>query len=317
MHGRYWLTALPFMTLFVGCYAHTAPTLEDLRPRCVAATRTLELQIERILPLTSTTSGRFDPSGLAIRNGQLYLVSDKDPSSIFAVTLQNDRAEARPAIGFNANANPAQGLPSEDLEGISIDSAGNFLLASESNATVWRVAFDGSVLASTSVHDQAVAQGLLVQDNAGLEGITALPSGDILLAAERDPRGLIQLPSNLDATNARIWRMPNSNCAAQGVRPNDFGDLTSVDDQVFALARNTHQVVRLAPGRGGWQEQEFWSYAQVENDPRYAYRDRTYGLAEGLALDREHVFIVLDNNDDARANDAQDHRPLLLIFRRP
>ena len=58
-------------------------------------------------------------------------------------------------------------------------------------------------------------------------------------------------------------------------------------------------------------------FPSIETDPRTQYRDMTYGLAEGLALDDTHLYLVLDNNDDTLAADPKDNRSRLLIFANP
>ena len=47
------------------------------------------------------------------------------------------------------------------------------------------------------------------------------------------------------------------------------------------------------------------------------YADMTYGRGEGLCMDAERVFVVLDHNGRPRYLDSNDSRPLLLIMERP
>src|ERR1041384_6789800 len=111
--------------------------------------------------------------------------------------------------------------------------------------------------------------------------------------------------------------MPASRCPPIPGRDADFADLTVWRARVFALARNAHVVMHLEPGPAGWTEGGAWSYALTENAPRFAYRDRAFGVAEGLAIDDEHVFIVCYNNRDERDTQPGDRRPLLFVFRNP
>ncbi len=57
--------------------------------------------------------------------------------------------------------------------------------------------------------------------------------------------------------------------------------------------------------------------AAAENDARFAYVDRVYGLGEGLAITEDQIVVVLDNNQQARVAGAADRRPILLVFERP
>jgi hypothetical protein len=163
---------------------------------------------------------------------------------------------------------------------------------------------------------------MLRLDNAGLEGIARLPNGRILVAAERDLRGLIELPASglrdeHDRAGVQAWAMPDSICTPPPGRGNDFADLAIWNGQVFALERNCHVVMRIERTATGWAECGGWSYARTENDPRFAYADRAFGVAEGLALDDHHVYIVMDNNHDHLASDPHDRRPRLFVFPRP
>jgi hypothetical protein len=138
---------------------------------------------------------------------------------------------------------------------------------------------------------------------------------ELVLAAEREPRGLLEADEK--GGNVVAYRMPASPCAARSKRSDDLSDLTVSDGELYALERNAHRVVRLAKVDGRYREVGSWSYARTENDPAYRYEDRTFGLAEGLALDDQHVYVVLDNNEQAREAAGSDRRPLLFVFQRP
>jgi hypothetical protein len=75
--------------------------------------------------------------------------------------------------------------------------------------------------------------------------------------------------------------------------------------------------VRLERTPNGWREGSPFRYRHAEHDPRYMYEDRTFGMAEGIAIDEQRVYILLDNNEKARAADARDRRPTLFVFERP
>jgi hypothetical protein len=150
-----------------------------------------------------------------------------------------------------------------------------------------------------------------------VEGIARLPNGGLLIAAEREPRGLIELPADFTLGAARVWVMPGGAYPLPRQRPADFTDLAVVGGQVLALVRNAHLVVQLTRTSGGWQEGPAWSYAAAENDPRWRYADAKFGLGEGLAVNEAEVFVVLDNNEQPRAAAPADRRALLFRFRRP
>jgi hypothetical protein len=269
-----------------------------------------ELQLLWALPIVSEE--RFQPSGLALSNGKLLTVSDKDDSTVYELVLSDSAAIARPFVRFSA---PPEYAPPLDLEGIAVLDDGAMLLPSETHSSLLLVDTGGSarfIMGSLT----SVGAGLLRKRNAGLEGVTTLDDGSYLLAAEREPRGLISVdPAGCAAPSA--WSMDEPRYGRHGSRSPDFSDLSSFEGQVYALERNAHLVVRLERAADGWRESDAWSFASTENDPELAYSDQTFGLAEGLAMDSERVFVVLDNNQDHKASDPSDRRPTLFVLARP
>jgi Esterase-like activity of phytase len=273
----------------------------------------LELDLERALPIAIEDD--FQPSGLAIRQGHLITVSDKHDTGVYEIVPGDSSAALRPFVTFAPPGGTSEKL---DLEGIAVDEDGSLLLASEEFFRVLRVSMSGEatwLIPSVETLGQSV--GLFQKDNADLEGVARLPDGGLLLAAEREPRGLIELSSSRDGSGGRAWAMPRSIYPVPAGRRPDFADLAVADGKVYALERNSHLVVRLERTKGGWEEREAWSYARTENDRRYAYENAAYGVAEGLAIDGDHVFLVTDNNRLGRREDLADHRPLLFVFARP
>ncbi len=291
---------------------------------CAGATPP-ELVLEQALPIAITDD--FQPSGLVLYDGRLLTVSDRHDDAIYEIVREAGAgiATLRPFLHLRP---PENGPRPTDLEGVALDATdgrvgGALLLASEGRSRVLRVEPDGATAWITpALEEIGRPLGMLRIDNAGLEGIARLPNGRILVAAERDLRGLIELPpgglrDEHDRGEAQAWAMPDSICTPPPGRQNDFADLAVWNGQVFALERNCHVVMRIERTPTGWVERGGWSYARTENDPRFAYDDRRFGVAEGLVLDDHHIFVVMDNNHDHLASDAADRRPRLFVFRHP
>jgi hypothetical protein len=301
---------------------------------CAGATPP-ELVLEQSLPIAITDD--FQPSGLVLHDGRMLTVSDRHDDAIYEIVrgVGADVATLRPFLHLRP---PANGPHPTDLEGIALDAdpdptadataaqghaTGAMLLASEGRSRVLRVEPDGTTSWITpALEEIGRPLGMLRLDNAGLEGIARLPNGRILLAAERDLRGLIELPAGglrneHDRAGVQAWAMPGSICTPPPGRQNDFADLATWNGQVFALERNCHVVMRIERTATAWVERGGWSYARTENDPRFAYHDRRFGVAEGLALDDQHIFIVMDNNHDYLATNPGDRRPRLFVFQHP
>jgi hypothetical protein len=273
----------------------------------------LELTLERALPLD--VAGDFEPSGLLLFEEHLLTVSDKQDDTVFELVPGTETAQVKEFVRF---APPAGEPRPFDFEGLAVTPGGNLLLASEARFRVLSLSKAGVASWFThSVQPLGLESGLFRKRNAGLEGITFAPGGRLLLAAEREPRGLVEFDKPPGSNRARAWPMPESNYPPPGGRDPDFSDLTTFADRVYALERNSHLIVRLEPTPSQWLEREAWSYGKTENDPRFLYENSSFGLAEGLAISETQVFLVLDNNREARAAAPSDHRPLLFIFRRP
>jgi len=109
---------------------------------------------------------------------------------------------------------PENGPRPTDLEGIALADAhpgGALLLASEGRSRVLRVEPDGATSWITPALDEIVRPLKMLRiNNAGLEGIARLPNGRILVAAERELRGLIELPAAglRDKSSDRRGRLP-------------------------------------------------------------------------------------------------------------
>ena len=295
-----------------GCWLTNDGPIEPVR--CTAGPAPRELSLERAWPIDAPVLD-FEPSGLALLNGRLLTVSDKHDDWVFELVQAETGANARP---FRRVERPPGDRGSLDLEGIAVAPDGSVLLASEQRLAVLAVPPSGRARWVTPSLDAPGRQaGLFHVGGAGIEGIALLGEGTLLLAAEREPRGLIEVApgsANQDF-HPRIEVMPPARCAAPRRRPDDLTDLAVWKGQVFGLQRNAHLVVHLERTGTSWVEREAWSYARTENDPRLAYRHRKFGMGEGLAIDQGHVYVVLDNNDNGRESSRDDRRPLLFVFR--
>ncbi|MDA0333930.1 MAG: esterase-like activity of phytase family protein [bacterium] len=262
----------------------------------------LVLQLLAALPVEGLDNAQ--PSGLCLVDGQLYAVSDRHDHAICRVDLRQDHAVLEPYITFNAPWSGAwvRGL---DFEGLAYRD-GSFFIVSEANSRVLRVHETGSDLAWVipSVEEIGVDAGLFGEKNARLEGLALLGGGRVVLAAERAPRGLLDVVIDSEG-GAQITALvcANSGLDIEPPREADFSDLFFDGTDLFALTRNADAVVRIAFDGNGLEELEAWSFAHVTNAPEFRYQDMTFGKAEGLTMDDEHVYVILDNNGLARAND--------------
>ena len=313
-HGQYGGRAPASSAVLPPVEAGVAPVAGDEQPGGAPTTtpRLVALELVRALPIERWDN--FQPSGLLWHEGKLLTVSDKHDHEIFELVI--DEHEVR--VMVHQTITIVGGSGDLDLEGICSDGAGGLLLVSEEQVRILRVRSDSvATWFSPPLKALGARVGLFQLANATLEGVAYLPGGRLLLAAERSERGLLELSPGGRLEHASVWSLPTTLFNLPAGRLPDFSDLATHGDALFALIRNGHLVVRLRRHVSGWQEHEAWTFERTENDPRYAYLERRYGVAEGLALDDNFVYVVLDNNGDARVANRRDIRPQLFIFRRP
>lgn len=270
------------------------------------------------------------PSGLCFAEGRLIAVSDKHDTAVYRVETGGAGGAARLAPHLEFRAPPRKGARALDFEAVLFEPQERaFYLASEKLSDLLRVdAVSGEARwlglglpRAGEGGSQSPPLPFLLKPNAGIEGVAFLENpARFLLAAEREPRGLLILARPNGGGGAPEWlAMERSAVPLSGGRLPDYSDLAVFNGKVFALSRNAEAVVELAPPRSGrvWRERRAWSFSAAARDPQFAYAHTAFGMAEGLAVTPDAVWIVLDNNRSWRAAGAGDRRPLLFRFARP
>jgi len=259
----------------------------------------------------------FQPSGLTLIDGRLHTVSDKHNDFIYCLELSNDTAIAVPAVKI---AQPFFSFfHSYDFEGIAHDDSGNFLLASESQCRILRISPDGenSNWITPNLKPAGKKAGLFQVKNAYLEGICCISPNELILCAEREPRGLVEI--NLEKTPIQVYAYPSEDSKfifPQGTSK-DFSGLCRYKNEVYILERNAFLIGQLKRVKNQLIETIGWSYRHIETMATYRYSDMKFGKAEGICIDDNYIYIIIDNNADHRADNPDDRRPLLMLFDHP
>nr|WP_122223793.1 esterase-like activity of phytase family protein [Pseudomonas syringae group genomosp. 3] len=321
---RAWLAALVCAAL---AFSIVAPVF-------AAPLEALKLQSEH--PVDGMVGGNL--SGLAMCNGQLWTVSDRDDHLLYRLDVSENtwKAEPRridvpaPQSYLPLNLRSMAGLSALvrggnlDFEGVSCDAAGNRYLISEAYGTVLKVPVNGApswLPLPKELIEQARAQGMLQHFNAIFEGIAVNAAGDrIWLAAEREKRGLLVVRRDQEQWACGQSCVLLSESGADNLPPEqgskkvstDFSDLSLYNGKLFTLERAVYRICRRDVATG--QIERCWSFAKEAMVPSRRY-DQPYGLTEALVVDESGAWIGIDNNFGARADGEK--RPIVWRFAAP
>ena len=280
--------------------------------------------------LQGTERSISDLSGLAMCNGRLLTVSDKISGTIFEILFDGADARVVPALriptlpaisadyefpdNLRLDADQLRNPHRMDWEGIACTADAIYLLSEEFNA-ILKIENGRSEWLPTNWYPPLSKQGYLTRFNAYGEGLAADSASHFYVALEREPRGLLDI--TLTATQPRyaVSPLPNEGVLDFHGRTEDVAGLAEHHDRLFFLERNAAAVCERS--RGSWQPKSCFSFEKIEDDPEYQYRDRKYGMAEGLVVSDDWTYIVYDNNRTARVKDANDRRALLLKIPTP
>ena len=282
----------------------------------LAFDRVASLELIHALPIDGPADSQ--PSGLTLSGDTLYAVSDKHGDTIYRIELMADRAVFVSHLRFDA---PPLDPPLRrmDFEGITHDDEGDFYLVSETGFRILRVRADGGgarwITPSLRPHGETV--GLFQARGANLEGILCLGPQVFLVCAERQPRGLIEVDLRTEPPKILALNYDETQLEFPAERSMSFSGLFRDGEDLYVIERNAEAIVRFGYGGEHLVAREVWSYGHIVNRPDLRYSDMKYGIGEGLCMDRERVYLILDNNGDYRSSAPEDRRPLLLIMKRP
>jgi hypothetical protein len=261
----------------------------------------------------------LEPSGLTLWQGELYCISDNHDWTLFKVVTHESYVSLIPHITFQAPKLDEAYEPL-DWEGITCDAEGDFFLVSESKFRILKIDAQTrkTEWMTPNLENTGRKIGLFKKPNAAFEGIAYLPPDRFILAIEREPRGFMQVrigtsppvTSGMIAQHDIRFQNPLD-------RHPDFADLFMENDTLYVLERFAGLIRKWDIERGSSLPDKAWSYAHIENDPRFHYSRMKYGHAEGLVMDETTIYIILDNNGLSRVGNASDKRPLLFTIKRP
>ena len=295
-------------SLWTGCSSAKNPagSTTQTQPLSVAASWTL-----------TPPGGRFDASALVrLPDGRMLTVNDKE-TGLFEIQFPNSGTEAVlvPYAGLSPSLfeplTPGRDLP-WDVEGIGIDSTGALYLSEEHLRWILKQSAPGKPLERLPIDWSPASRWFSKTDrNASFEGV-AVGDRFLYVANERDTGRIFEI----DRKTLRI--MGDFQPRPPGASGDDihYTDLCWFDGELWALCREHRRVLCINPHTHAVRL--CFSYFPIEMDPQYAYQHLLpYGFFEGLSVDADNVWLLIDNNGYPRKSNPQDARPLLLRCPRP
>jgi hypothetical protein len=267
--------------------------------------------------LTPPAAERFDASGLAfLPSGELLVVNNLSPR--LHVARFGDQPHVANLIAWPGGFSQEQLKPvargkrgAWDLEGLAVDESGHLHVSEEGNYWVLRVNLASGAVERLPLDWPAAKLDPRREDpNASLEGV-AVGGGYLFVAKERSP-------ARVFVFDAATYRFLDAFVVRPvgGALVVHYSDLCWFDDRLYVLLRHQRSVLAVNPTTR--QVLAEYDYRALEQEPGFAYRrEHGTGVMEGLAVDREFIWLVTDNNGLARKADSTDIRPTLFRCRRP
>jgi len=272
------------------------------------------LEAEKTFLLNTPAGGRFDASGLLLTpTGDLLTVSDRGPT-LYRIEFNGVSADLKPVTNCFTTSQLAPLRPAGgghyDCEGIAEDGQGRFYLCEEVNRRVLRCDPKAKQVESLPIDWSPVQHFFGSDQNASFEGI-AIGGGRLYVANERSsPLIMVVDPASLKVIDHFVVS-PQVNSFLGFLH---YSDLSWQDGKLFVLCRH-HRVVLEVDPRTYTVVAEF-DYREIEEKLGYRTAYPT-GLMEGLAVDRNFIWLVTDNNGLGRERSPNDTRPTLLKCARP
>jgi hypothetical protein len=261
---------------------------------------------------------QFDASGLLLlRSGELLTLANNRGAQLYRIEFLPDASQARlaPTEWFTSSQVTAElGVkPAElDCEGIAQDVQGRFYVCEEKNRWVLRCRAESGGIERLPI-DWAPVKNYFngLDANASFEGI-AVGRDNLYVANERSAPTIIVV----DLKHLKVSGHFEVHPRTSSFFGTHYSDLCWFDGKLWVLCRQ-HRVVLAVNPKTQRVLAEF-DYRELEDDLGYRkILPISVGIVEGLAVDRDSIWLLTDNNGLGRADAPEDPRPTLIRCQRP
>lgn len=276
----------------------------------------LTLSAAQVTRLNPPDGGRFDASALLLRpDGSLLTVNDRGPE-VYRIEFRPGGSEADLVAMPNLFTReklakfPAKHPGRYDCEGLAQDDRGRIYMCEEDNRWILRCdPRDGKV--ERLVIDWSPVREFFstVDANASFEGV-AVGQGVLYVANERSAPLLITAQWERQQVTGHFVAQPKKG----SFFGTHYSDLSWFGGHLWILCRQHRVVLEMDPA--GLQVVAEYDYEAAEDALGYR-KNFPVGIMEGLAVDRDSIWLVTDNNGLERRSAPGDIRPTLIRCPRP
>jgi uncharacterized protein YjiK len=258
---------------------------------------------------------RFDASGLLLTPaGDLLTISDRGPT-LYRIEIAGGETGAN-VVPLTNCFTPLELAPFAtekkghyDCEGIAQDEQGRLYICEEANRWILRCDPKAARVEKLPIDWSPVKNYFSADPNASFEGI-AIGKGRLYVANER----IHPLIIVVDLRTLRIVDHFQVYPRKFSILGTHYSDLSWYDGKLFVLCRQHRVVLQIDPDTHAVLAE--YDYRRLEDQLDYL-KELPVGVMEGLAVDRDYLWLATDNNGMGRRAAPKDTRPTLLKCRRP
>lgn len=263
-----------------------------------------ELELISISQLEIKSGYNLEPSGMILYQRNLFVISDENTDKyLYQIKIDEEKWTVVDSIDL-------QITDKVDLEAIDycrdqiymLSESSGSLLVSSPNGNINKIAIDFG-------DDEPRNWG-----NAGWEGLaTDCENNTLYVIKERQPRKILRV--NLGTLKVEDnFNIPEN-------ESNDFSDAKFENGYLYLIERNGNYITKINPISHKVIEKV--SYRETcSHENGKLYEPYEFGMAEGLLLTKNEIWLTLDNNNlNASAHAIKEYgirgnRPVILKFRR-
>jgi hypothetical protein len=274
------------------------------------------LLAEQITQLTPPHHDRFDASGLLFTpTGDLLTMRNNRDEYLYRIDMLPGGKEAK-LTPLDSCFTPAQIAAltgtnhALDCEGIALDPQGRYYMCEERHRWILRCDPKQGTTERLPIDWTPVKEFFSpVDSNASFEGV-AIGKGKLYVANERSSPVIIVVDLATLRVKSHFVVYPTK-ASFLGTH---YSDLCWYEDKLWVLCRQHRVVLKVDPDKHTVLAE--YDYGNVEESLGYR-TGLPVGIMEGLALDRDSIWLVTDNNGDPRGRTGNDIRPTLVRCLRP